>query len=185
MQYKSLRRWDLLGRISRFHFALGLDEVLGGVNHGAQDGPAVDGAVVRPHVVQEAADVRVDAAVLRRPGKCYKRDSVDCATRINSCFFFHAFTFFTTKFISFSFSYRHLKSYIFHIIILKTHMSIYEGALCSLMAFLERVYFCSWCSCDHMYIAFTFLLHRRYISLLNMLQTCVFNKLHPNSLSSH
>ena len=57
----------LLGLVSRLDFALGLDDVLGGVDHGAEDGPPEDVAVVDPDKVEDAAHVRVDGRVLGRP----------------------------------------------------------------------------------------------------------------------
>jgi len=58
---------SLLGRISGFNFALGLDDVLGGVDHGAQDGPPEDVAVIDPDEVQQAPNVGIDGDVFRRP----------------------------------------------------------------------------------------------------------------------
>ena len=43
-----------------------LDQVLGRVNHGTEDGSAVDGAVVGAHETEQAPHVRVDGDVLGR-----------------------------------------------------------------------------------------------------------------------
>ena len=46
---------------------MSLDDVLRGVDHGAEDGPPEDVAVVDPHEVEDASNVGVDGRVLRRP----------------------------------------------------------------------------------------------------------------------